>query len=99
MPVRYAVVNDPANKLHLTAIPVVLAPRVFKRRVLLATFFFGDRDLPGFPINVCNRHRPERYQIDAGHKLGKKRREKFPMPTQKTNENGCDAEIEYVVGR
>ena len=36
------------------------APWVSQRRVLLTTFFCGDRDPLRFPIDVCNRHCPER---------------------------------------
>lgn len=44
--------------------------------------------------NVCHHHRPERNQIDSGHKFGEKRWQKFPVPAQKVNQHCCDAEIE-----
>jgi hypothetical protein len=66
---------------------------VSQRRVLLTTFFCGDREQLRFPIDGCNRKRPERNQIDTGHELGQERWQKLPVPAEKVNQQGCDAEI------
>ncbi len=46
--------------------------RFWKRWGLLPIFFWGDRDLFAFAINVGDRQRPERNQVDSGDKLGEK---------------------------
>jgi hypothetical protein len=66
--------------------------------VLLTILLFGDRDLLGFPIDVCNGHRPERYEIDSRDELGEERWQKFPVPAKKVNQRGSHTEIEYVIG-
>lgn len=58
--------------------------------------FNRDRNLLRFPINVCDRHCPERNQVDAGHELGKKRRQEFPVPTKKVSQHGPDTEVQYI---
>ena len=34
----------------------------------------------------------------SGHELGKKRWQEFPVPAEKVNQQGCDAEIQQVIG-
>jgi hypothetical protein len=71
---------------------------VSQRRVRLTTFSFGDRDLLGFSIDICNGYRPERHQIDSGHQFGKERWQKFPVPTKEVKQNRRNTEIEHVFG-
>jgi hypothetical protein len=65
--------------------------------VLLTTFFCGESNLLGLPIDVRNRQCPEWHQIGSGYELGKKRWQKFPVPAQKVNQRGCHTEVEYVI--
>jgi hypothetical protein len=61
--------------------------------------FSRDGDLLRFPIDICNRNRPARDQVDSGHELGKERRQKFPVPAEEVNHHGANSKIEQVVGR
>ncbi len=60
-------------------------------------FFRSDSDPLRFAIDVEDRHRPERNQINSGDEFGEKRRQKLPVPAQKVDQQGSDAEVEYVL--
>ena len=58
----------------------------------------GFGDALGLAPDVGHRDRPEGDEIDAGHKLGKERRQKLPVPAEKEGQYAADAEIEQVIG-
>ena len=69
----------------------ILTPRASRRRALLTTSFYSDHAPLRFPIDVCNRHHPERVEIVSSlfrrglfHDFGEKRRKrrKLPCPPQ-----------------
>ena len=62
------------------------------------TFYRGDPDPLRLSIDVCNRHRPERNQIDSWHELDEKRRQKLPVPAEKVSQHGPNSDIEDVIG-
>jgi hypothetical protein len=65
----------------------------------LAACLCHDRDPLRFPIDVCNRHRPERNKIDSRHELRHKRWQKLPMPAKKVDQRSSNSEVEYVIRR
>jgi hypothetical protein len=76
-----------------------LSPVGLSESGLLTTFFYGDRDPLRFPVDVCNRHRPERNKIDSRHELRNKRWQKLPMPAKKVDQRSSNSEVEYVIRR
>src|SRR5260370_2899464 len=72
---------------------------VFQSRSLLPNLFCGDRNPLRLPIDIGDRHGPERNQVDSGHQFAKKRRQKLPIPPQELNHHGSSAEIHEVIGR
>ena len=84
------------NRLRNTASTV----RTWIHRYPLSPkIFFCDRDPLRFSIDIYNRHRPERNQIDSGHEFAKERRQKFPVPAKKVNQHGSNTKIEQVINR
>jgi hypothetical protein len=65
---------------------------VSPRRGFLRNSFHGKRNSLRFPIDAGNRNGPARNQIDSGHELGNERWQKFPVPAEKINQHGSDAD-------
>src|SRR6266571_1526148 len=70
---------------------------LWQRRMLPTTSFCGDYDLLPLAINVNDRKRPEGNQIDSGHEFGKECWQKFPVPPEQVNQNGCEGNVEHVI--
>src|ERR1039457_2402886 len=84
--------------LEIASLRGLRALRVPGRRIFRATAFDGDDVALRFAIDVCNRHRPERNQIDSGHELGKERWQEFPVPAEKVSQYATHGEIDNVIG-
>ncbi len=85
--------------LHRHALMCLGTCWVSPRRGFLTNSFHGKRNPLRFPINAGDRNGPARHQIDSGYEFGKKGRQKLPVPAEKVNQHGCNAEIQYVIRR
>ena len=62
-------------------------------------FFHRNGELLRFSINICNRKRPKRNQVDSRYEFGEKRGQKLPVPTKQVRQRASNAEIQQVIGR